>query len=94
LKSWNGLVDDIKNDKIIQILAYAFMYETLAKEQPMQAGIISFKNSKAGFLPFTLKEEKTEESTINAAILSAYLEQLVGLLQEILDPAIPFKEKV
>ena len=60
----------------------------------MQAGIISFKNSKAGFLPFTLKEEKTEESTINAAILSAYLEQLVGLLQEILDPAIPFKEKV
>lgn len=94
LKAWNGLVDDIKNDKIIQILAYAFMYETLAKEQPMQAGIISFKNSKAGFLPFTLKEEKTEETTINATILTAYLEQLVGLLQEILDPAIPFKEKV
>jgi hypothetical protein len=60
----------------------------------MQAGIISFKNSKAGFLPFTLKEEKTEETTINATILSAYLEQLVGLLQEILDTAIPFKEKV
>ena len=40
------------------------------------------------------KEEKIEKSTINAAILSAYLEQLVGLLQEILDPAIPFKEKV
>ncbi|WP_159689662.1 PD-(D/E)XK nuclease family protein [Flavobacterium sp. 9R] len=93
LKAWNGLVDDIKNDKIIQILAYAFMYETLAKEQPMQAGIISFKNSKAGFLPFTLKEDKTEESTINTAILTAYLEQLVGLLQEILDPVIPFKEK-
>lgn len=94
LKTWNGLVDEIKNDKIIQILAYAYMYETLAHEQPMQAGIISFKNSKAGFLPFTLKEEKNEESTINSAILTAYLEELVDLLQEILDPAIPFMEKV
>lgn len=94
LKTWEGLVSDIKNDKIIQILAYAFMYEKIANEHPMQAGIISFKNSKSGFLPFTLKEDKTEETTINPAILTAYLEQLVRLLQEILDPEIPFKEKV
>jgi hypothetical protein len=26
-KSWKGLTEDIKNDKIIQVLAYAFMYE-------------------------------------------------------------------
>jgi hypothetical protein len=25
LKSWKGLTDDIKNDKIIQVLAYAFV---------------------------------------------------------------------
>ncbi|MGL5111269.1 MAG: PD-(D/E)XK nuclease family protein [Flavobacterium sp.] len=94
LKTWKGLVSEIKNDKIIQILAYAFMYEKIAEEQPMQAGIISFKNSKAGFLPFALKEDKTEETTITTAILTAYVEELVALLQEILDPTIPFKEKV
>ena len=54
VKSWQGLTLDIKNDKIIQILAYAFMYEPHAKGRQMQAGIISFKNMKAGFLPLLL----------------------------------------
>ena len=31
LKSWKGLTDNIKNDKIIQILAYAYMFENEAK---------------------------------------------------------------
>ncbi|MDG1871599.1 MAG: PD-(D/E)XK nuclease family protein, partial [Flavobacterium sp.] len=52
LKTWRGLTEDIKNDKIIQVLAYAFMYETLAESKPIEAGIISFKNLKSGFLPF------------------------------------------
>jgi hypothetical protein len=51
LKSWNGLTDELKNDKIIQVLAYAFMFEPLAKDIPMEVGIISFKNLKSGFLP-------------------------------------------
>jgi hypothetical protein len=43
LKSWKGLTEDIKNDKIIQVLAYAFMYEHEANGKPIEAGIISFK---------------------------------------------------
>ncbi len=94
LKSWKGLTEEIKNDKIIQILAYAFMYENEANGMPMEAGIISFKNLKSGFLPFTFKENKEETTVINEGILNNYLEQMVLLLNEILDVNIPFEEKV
>jgi len=38
LNSWTGLTKDIKNDKIIQILAYAFMYELHANGKPIEVG--------------------------------------------------------
>ena len=94
LKNWKGLTEEIKNDKIIQVLAYAFMYEKLANSKPIEAGIISFKNLKSGFLPFNFKEFKDSEYVINEAVMANYLEQIVLLLNEILDPAVPFKEKV
>jgi hypothetical protein len=31
-----GLTEEIKNDKIIQVLAYAYMYETEAKSKPLR----------------------------------------------------------
>jgi hypothetical protein len=94
LKSWKGLTEDIKSEKIIQILAYAYMYENEANGKPMEAGIISFKNLKSGFLPFTFKENSEETTVISEDILSNYLEQMVLLLNEILDVNIPFEEKI
>jgi hypothetical protein len=93
LKQWNGLTSDIKNDKIIQILAYAFMYEPHAKGQEMEVGIISFKNLKSGFLPFNFKEDIEVISLISKEIMQKYKEELVVLLNEILDETIPFIEK-
>ena len=94
LKSWNGLTEEIKNDKIIQVLAYAFMYEKHSNEKPIEAGILSFKNLKSGFLPFIFKEDKIENTTIDESILANYLDEIVLLLCEILDENIPFEEKV
>lgn len=94
LKSWEGLIEEIKNDKIIQILAYVFMFEKEKQDKPIEVGIISFKNLKSGFLPFTFKEEKEGKTTIDETILSNYIEQIVALLNEILDPTIAFKEKI
>jgi hypothetical protein len=94
LSTWNELTNDIKNDKIIQVLAYAFMYEKLALDQPMEAGIISFKNLKAGFMPFNFKVGKEVNTIINKETLKDYLEQIAILLREILDENIPFEEKV
>ncbi|MES2545229.1 MAG: PD-(D/E)XK nuclease family protein [Bacteroidota bacterium] len=93
LKSWKGLTTDIKNDKIIQILAYAFMLQNTFENQPIEAGIISFKNLKSGFLPFIFSEDKEKKSIINDAIMADYLEQISYLLSEIFNPEIPFNEK-
>ena len=94
LKSWNGLTQELKNDKIIQVLAYAFMFEEEAKGFPIEVGIISFKNLKSGFLPFGFKEEKELNITVTKEILNSYLEEIVVLLNEIFDDAIPFEEKI
>jgi hypothetical protein len=94
LKSWNGLTQELKNDKIIQVLAYAFMYENEANGKPIEAGIISFKNLKSGFLPFQFKEDKDVQQIINDEVMTNYLEQIVLLLKEILDETVPFEEKV
>lgn len=94
LKSWKSLIVDIKYEKIIQVLAYAFMFENETNGKPIEAGIISFKNLKSGFMPFTYKEEKEVTTTINATILNDYLEQLVLLLNEILDETKSFVEKI
>lgn len=93
LKEWLGLTQEIKNDKSIQLLAYAFMYEPSANGKHIEAGIISFKNLKSGFLPFRLKEDKAENPVISNEIMENYMEQIVILLQEILDVNIPFEEK-
>nr|WP_199000240.1 PD-(D/E)XK nuclease family protein [Flavobacterium sp. ASV13] len=94
LKSWNGLTQELKNDKIIQVLAYAFMFEKEAGEIPIEVGIISFKNLKSGFLPFGFKEDKELNLTVTKEILHHYLEEIVLLLREIFDVTIPFEEKI
>ena len=94
LTTWTDLTKDIVNEKIIQILAYAFACEELAIDQPMEAGIISFKNLKSGFLPFTFKQGKELNTLISKETIDQYLEQITILLVEILDENIPFEEKV
>jgi hypothetical protein len=94
LKTWEGLTQELKNDKIIQVLAYAFMYEKEAGELPIEVGIISFKNLKSGFLPFGFKEEKDLNVLITSQILNSYLEEIANLLGEIFDSNVPFEEKI
>ena len=94
LKSWNGLTEELKNDKIIQVLAYAFMFEKEAGETPIEVGIVSFKNLKSGFLPFGFRAEKDLDITVTHNSLQYYLEEIVLLLNEIFDANLPFEEKV
>lgn len=92
LKDWLGLTTDIKNDKIIQLLCYAFMFEEQSKEYEIEAGIISFKNMKAGFMPFGIKNGKETESIITSQTLEYFKNELIELILEILNPEIDFKE--
>ncbi len=61
------------------------MFEEQAKGRDIEAGIISFKNLKSGFLPFQFKQDKEVAEVISPEIMEAYLEQIVILLQEIFE---------
>jgi hypothetical protein len=90
------LTSDIKNEKIIQLLCYALMFENheLKQNREVSAGIISFKNMKSGFLPFGLGKGKDTELAISTEILEDFEAELETLIVEIFNPEIPFKEKV
>jgi hypothetical protein len=98
LKNWDGLTADIKNEKIIQLLAYVFMYESHASGFETEAGIISFKNMKGGFMNFCFKDAWDKSAPaldfVDAALLEEFKTQLIILINEILNPEIPFEEKL
>ncbi len=93
INTWENFLD-IKNEKIIQVLAYAFMLKKDFPNYEIEAGIISFKNLKSGFLPFTVKENRTIISEIiTNDILENFINQMVVLINQILDKSIAFEEK-
>ncbi len=94
LKAWDGLTKELKNDKIIQILLYAYMFFEEANGKQIEAGIISFKNLRSGFLPFALKEENGDSSIIDNEVLEKFINEIVLLLKEIFNAEISFEEKL
>ncbi len=93
---FSDLTSDIKNEKIIQLLCYALMFENhdLKQNKDVSAGIISFKNMKGGFLPFGLGKGKHSELVITNPILEDFKAELSKLILEIFNPEIPFREKI
>lgn len=92
LTEFDLLLEDSKLSKVLQVLAYAFMYQDQINSRELEVGIVSFKNLKAGFLPFHIDKEKN--TLITPEILANYTEILVKLIAGILNKEIPFTEKV
>ncbi|WP_298762409.1 PD-(D/E)XK nuclease family protein [uncultured Polaribacter sp.] len=82
--------------KAIQVLLYAYLY-TKSKNykfnQPLEAGIYSFKNLKSGFLPvnFALPRRKAE-TKITSEKLEDFINEIKTYILEIYNPEINFKE--
>jgi hypothetical protein len=91
-----ALTPEIENEKIIQLLCYAMMFENheLRKNRDITAGIISFKNMKNGFLPFGIGSGKDANISITNEMLEDFKVIMKLLILEIFNPEIPFKEKV
>lgn len=98
LRSWNDVTAEIKNDKVIQLLTYAFMYEPHAEGKEMEVGIISFKNMRSGFMNFCYKDAIDKSlpvsETITPDVLGDFRSELTKLILEIFDTAKPFEEKL
>ena len=95
IQHWQGLTDDIKYDKIIQLLCYAFMVQTEFPNKEFEVGIISFKNLKAGFMPFQIKEGKEViTNNVDVSVIEDFKVELIRLLNIILEKSIPFEEEI
>lgn len=96
---WDSLISDYdKYSKSFQVLTYATLIQNSRNfPAPVEAGIISFKNLKGGFLNFAKKEtpnqRKDKKIEVNEEILAAFRTQLEKLIIEICDPEIAFIEK-
>ncbi|WP_048330836.1 PD-(D/E)XK nuclease family protein, partial [Bizionia psychrotolerans] len=97
ITNWDDLTTDYdKYSKSFQVLTYAYlMHAEKSFEEPVEAGIISFKNLSAGFLKFAKKEVGSRNKTelITNEILADYETQLKQLILEICNQKIDFIEK-
>ncbi|WP_179344532.1 PD-(D/E)XK nuclease family protein [Winogradskyella ursingii] len=96
--NWEDLTTDYdKYSKSFQVLCYAYiMNKKNLINLPVEAGIISFKNLREGFLKFGKKDTartRTKEQLISQETLNEFENQLHQLILEIFDTNINFTEK-
>lgn len=97
--NWEDITTDYKKySKPFQILTYAYMVQLSGELNfPLEAGIISFKNLKSGFLKFATKDRAgayaKKDTLITHETLEHFKVELKTLILEICNPDIPFTEK-
>jgi hypothetical protein len=97
--NWEDITTDYtKYSKSFQVLTYTYMmFKDESIKLPIEAGIISFKNLKGGFLKFSKKDRSGAYANKNSLITQETLEnfyiELKSLILEICNPNIPFIEK-
>ena len=88
-----GIIDleSPKKNKAFQLMMYALMYgknhDTTTTS--ITSGIISFKKLSNGYMPFSVGKN----NLVDDDVLMQFEDLLIHIIQEILDPNIPFKHK-
>ena len=85
------LTRDDRCHKGFQLFLYAYMYNKMhPKQKPLEAGIISFRALKGGFLKAGIKLNKKVNSDFDDDLLDPFESELKSLIKEIFDPSVPF----
>ncbi|MDP3314315.1 PD-(D/E)XK nuclease family protein [Lutibacter sp.] len=87
---------DYKYTKALQVMLYAYMYASQKNGNisDFEAGVISFKNLNNGFLKMNFSEKNgVKDHVISEEKLTEFIDSLSVIIEEILNPTIPFKEK-
>jgi hypothetical protein len=99
LVNWEDISSDYKAfSKSFQILTYAYMLNQQSPFiGPVEAGIISFKNLKSGFLKFAKKDKHgayaQKITQLSPQIIESYEVELRKLILELFDSKVDFIEK-
>jgi len=97
MDDFSKISSDYKYSKALQILLYAYLYKqhkNYDTSKELQAGIVSFKNLNAGFIPVNFAAPRAKaEYQITTSHFDSFMGSVETLLLEIFDPNIPFKER-
>ena len=99
LENWEDITTDYdKYSKSFQVLCYALMINDNAPfHTETEAGIISFKNMKSGYLKFNKLDRESgklqKSSSVNQEVLDSFSSELNKLILEIFNLEIDFIEK-
>ncbi|CAM1350476.1 PD-(D/E)XK nuclease family protein [Tenacibaculum insulae] len=89
-------IRDLKHHKAIQVMLYAFIYwqtEKATIKNGFEAGIISFKNLKSGFLKMNFSSNyRTPDNDINEERLEEFMSEIKLFLKELYNPDLNFIE--
>ena len=81
---------DTLRTKAMQLMCYAWMYYKITKCEKILAGIISFRNLSKGIMRLKIKNSQT--GLIDNLSIDSFEKELKGLISEIMDPKINFKD--
>lgn len=84
------IIREEQHQKGFQLFMYAYMYKEMYEAHSLEAGIISFRALKKGFLSAGIKEGKNSFTLFDKTLLNPFEEELKLLLKELFDPSIPF----
>ena len=95
LNDFSKILGDYKYSKALQVMLYAYMYskhKNCDSTKELQAGIVSFKNLKSGFIPVNFASGRQTDNQITTTHFEGFLKVLEDLLLEIFDTTISFTE--
>ncbi|WP_237277303.1 PD-(D/E)XK nuclease family protein [Tenacibaculum ovolyticum] len=89
-------IRDLKHHKAIQVMLYAFLYTKNNRfdfSNSLEAGIISFKNLKNGFLKMNFSSNyRTPDNEVTEEKLTEFMDEIKEFLKELYNPEIDFIE--
>jgi CRISPR/Cas system-associated exonuclease Cas4 (RecB family) len=95
LNDWMDLLNNPEMDKCFQLLMYAYLLDNYfgIPDPSLEAGIISLKKVKSGFLPVVISVgNNNTEYAISKQSLEYFEDVLFRILGEIFDPLVPFDQ--
>ncbi len=88
-------VINLKYSKVIQVFLYAYLFtqnETDNEHRIIEAGIISFKRLKSGFMKLNFSPNRNQDYIVTSERIHNFIEEIKELIREIYNPEIPFSE--
>jgi hypothetical protein len=96
LPDFSEIKGNYKYTKAMQVMLYSYLFKTnyTDNKQPIQSGIISFKNLNAGFLKMNFAPVKQKDYEVTEERINDFMDEIKSLILEILNPEIPFIENL